>query len=340
MKLLRVSILLAVTSAACGGGAPAGTAGAGTSAPERRPRVPPDPTTAAATTDAALAVAFGLPRVVAAGVMASRSAVTESVYFASGQTGSLLLGQPTKTGTITVTQSGSQYSPSPADRLIVRLGAAVHEFVNIDAEGGGQAPTASGWLAAPHRLSYLHRMPGQAEATITESFDGRTFDSRITGWTTIQGQRYDIDLTSRGQTAGVRENDGRETQTTYELSGTIRGGAVDLDVHEQHSEQFASTYSLALLYSQRGYASQFRAAMTSTLRTGGDTFTFSNVQVESGAKEKGGQASSGLASVSGDVLRNGRPFATCTLLDGRPVAVAGGRAISLELAPIPGAMAR
>jgi hypothetical protein len=278
-----------------------------------------------------LAAAFGLPRLITLGVMASRSMVAEAVYAATAQSGASFAGRATTTGTVTMTPGGLLYTAGPADRLVVRAGAEVNEFEGIEAEGGGQSSTAAGWLASPHRLKYLHRIPGQSEATIEESFNGRTFESHVAGWTTIQGQRYDVNVSANGQTAGVRESDGQQYETTYRLTGAIKGGNVDLDVQEDNVEQFASTYSLALLYSQRGYASQFQSAVANTLRTGGDTFTFSNVHVESGAKEKGGQSSSGLTAVSGALLRNGQPFGTLTLQDGRPVAIAGQSSIPLDL---------
>src|SRR5207253_9045598 len=128
----------------------------------------------------ALAAAFNIPRVVVANVMASRSMVAEAVYFASGQTGSL-----TKAGTVIVVAGGATYSPMPTDRLVVRLGGQVHEFQSIDAVGGNQSSTADGWLNAPHRLRYRHRVADQGEATIDEQFDGQSFTTHVTGWMAV-----------------------------------------------------------------------------------------------------------------------------------------------------------
>jgi hypothetical protein len=277
----------------------------------------------------ALPVAFVVPRLAAAGVMSSRSMLAEAVYFATGQTGSAALGQITRTGTVTVTQAGAVYAASPKDKLVVKVGTQVNEFESIEAAGDNSAATATAWLMAPHRLSYKHRIPDQAEGTISEQFDGSRFEARVTGWAALAGRRYDVDLVARGSTQGQSDFDGRESETRYEVTGTIRGHDVEISVHEQDASSFASTNSVALLYSQRGWADQSRCTLASTAKCGGDVFRFENVQVESGAKEKGGQSSSGVVATSGRILRNDTPFAECTLQNGSPVAVAGGSVIPL-----------
>jgi hypothetical protein len=277
----------------------------------------------------ALPVAFVLPRLAAAGVMSSRSMVAEAVYFASAQTGGLLLGAITRTGTVTVTQSGAVYSPSPSTKLVVKVGDQVDEFESIDAAGGNGAATAAEWLMAPHRLSYKHRIPNQAEATVSEKFDGTRFEARLNGWATLNGIRYDVDLTSRGSTQGQGDLDGRESQTRFTITGTIHGDGVDVAVSETDSSNYASAVSIALLYSQRGWADQAKCTITSTAKAGGETFRFDDVQVESGAKEKGGRSSSGVVATSGRILRDDKPFAECMLQNGVPVAVAGANVIPL-----------
>lgn len=277
----------------------------------------------------ALAVGFSLPRLVVTGVMSSRTTVTEAVYFATTQTGAAMIGQVTRTGTITVTQFGAQYLPAPADKLVVRIGDKVHEFEAIEALGDSSATAAVNWLAAPHRLTYRHRMPGEAEATIVEQFDGRGFEAKVTGWAVLQGKRFTIDLLARGAMERSGDFDGQEIKTRSVLTGSVQGDGVALEVHEQHATNFASATSLRTLPSMRGSASQFIGSIASVLKTAGATYRFSNVQVESGTKEKGGSTSGGLVAVSGIILRNDQPFAQCTLQNGIPVAVAGSTVISL-----------
>jgi len=66
------------------------------------------------------------------------------------------------------------------------------------------------------------------------------------------------------------------------------------------------------------------------VKIGNDTYSFSNVRSQAIDKEKGGQHSSGIVSVSGQILRNGAPFATCTLQGNRAVASAGQTVIPLD----------
>src|SRR5262245_27196752 len=241
----------------------------------------------------ALGVAFGLPRVVAAVAYHSRSTVVEAVYFACSQTNSLLTtGQVTKTGTVAITQYGAQYLPTPTDKLLVQAGGETQEFESIQANGSQTADTAITWLQSPHRLAYVYRVPGKGEARVDEQFDGSRFTSTLKGFSLLGGERYELDLTASGGTQGTSDLDGTESQTSYDLVGTVRGGGIEVDVKERHFSNYASAVSIRMLYSQRGWASQFRATIANTVRSGGHGYRFDSVQVETGAKEKGGQQTS------------------------------------------------
>jgi hypothetical protein len=308
---------------AAGGAAPGGAAAGGAAAGAQSGNAAGDA--------AALGIAFGLPRAVAAAVQSSRSMVVEAVYFACAQNGFALTGQVTKTGTVTVTQLGAQYAPAPADKLVVQIGDQVHEFEAIDATVNPQADSATAYLQAPHRLAYLHRLRGKAEARIDERFDGGRFESSVDGWTELGGVRYEVALKARGGGQGNSGLDGAESQTSYELAGTVRGGGVEVDVRERHGYSYASAVSLNLLYSQRGWASRFDATIGSTVRAGGVSFRFADVRVQTDAKEKGGRRTEDVVSTSGAILRNDRPFAEVTQQGGVAVAVASGKAIPLAL---------
>jgi hypothetical protein len=267
------------------------------------------------------------------GVMSSRMAVVEAVYFATAQTGSANFGQVTRTGTIVRTAIGFQYSPAPQDRLVVQDGGKAHEFLSIEAMGDSTATFAGNWLMAPHRLSYMHRLPGEAEATIKEEYDGRNFTAQVSGWAMLQGRRFEVTLASRGATQGGSDFQGSETKTISELTGTIKGDDLVVDVREQHTNVFVSAFSARMLPSQRGSANQFFSTLASVVKVGPDQYRFNNVQVEAGNREKAGQTiSAGVAAVSGQIIRNDRPFANCGLQNGIPVAVANGTVIPLATA--------
>jgi hypothetical protein len=141
-----------------------------------------------------------------------------------------------------------------------------------------------------------------------------------------------VDLWARGQAGGDVLIDSKETVTEYALTGTIRGAGADIDVREQNSSHYVSMYSVGFLPSQRGYANDLRGTTTTSVKVGNDNYSFANVQGQAIDKEKGGQRTSGVLALSGQILRNGAPFATCTLQGDRPVAIAGGTAIPLALA--------
>lgn len=128
-----------------------------------------------------LGVALVGPRLVTAGMMQSRSMVTEAVYFATAQTGSAAYGQITRTGTVQVTHLGALYLPAPMDRLVIDLGGARHEFRDVEAIGDASQMFAANWLAAPHRLSYSHCAGDEGEVRIQEAYDGRVFTAHVEG---------------------------------------------------------------------------------------------------------------------------------------------------------------
>lgn len=285
------------------------------------------PTTLTEAARSGLAAAFALPTVVAGSAYESRSMVTEAVYYATAVTGAAQLGGITAVGTVVVTPAGAQYSPSPQDRLVVRVGEQTHEFVVKQTQGGNQAPTAIGWLQAPHVLHYTHRIPDNAEAEITEQFDGRRFNVQVKGWAKLNGQRFDVDLAAAGQTGGERDLGGQDVQTTYDLTGTIRGNGSEIRVSQRQTIRTVGAYSLNFLVSQRGTATQINAVINNSVLSGGHTYTFGNVQVQSESTDKGGNRRSGITSASGAITRGGQPFATLRLQNGAVIAVAGSETI-------------
>jgi hypothetical protein len=186
-------------------------------------------------------------------------------------------------------------------------------------------------LQSPHRLGYLHRMPGKAEVRIEERFDGASFTASVKGWSRLGSERWEVELASSGGTQGVNDHDGGEAKTRYSVTGTLRGAGAEVDVQEQHAYSYASAVSLALLHSQRGWASQFQQRLGSTLRAGGSVWRFASVQVETQAKEKGGQRSDDVVATSGTIVRDDQPFAAIQLQGTVAVAVVGNGAFPLQV---------
>ncbi|MCB9869086.1 MAG: hypothetical protein H6837_04460 [Planctomycetes bacterium] len=278
-----------------------------------------------------LAIAFGVPRLVAVHAMFSRALVVEAVYQASQLSGGAVLGRVVNTGTLRQGPAGMQYSPEPTDKLVVHLGTQVHEFVVRDAQGNRSAATADEWLLSAHRLRYRHRVEGQGDVELSVAFDGSRFEASVKGTSSQAGEPLQIDLRSVGQSVGERDLTGQDLTTRAELSGTIRGKGVEVDVHETHRSRLVSATSTRLLWSQRGSASRLTATSGSTVRAGGSSFTFRGVEVVTDVANKGGTDSSGVVQASGHVERGGEPFGTVALVHGRVVLKTATGAIPLDL---------
>ncbi len=248
------------------------------------------------------------------------------------------MGQIANTGTLTPGYGGGfQYSPQPQDRLVVHLGPQqTHEFVVRQAQGNSYAATAAEWMMSPHVLQYSHRLPGQAEAEMTAQFDGSQFQVQVRGWYMQSGTRYDLNMSATGQTSGSSGVDGQDSQTQYDLTGTISGGGLEVEVHERHSSTMAAATSLRLLPSQRGSVSRFNGVLNNVLRVGGEEYRFQNVQVQTDQRTRGtntGQA--GLTLLEGLVVRSGQPFGQLVLQAGQAFLQTNSGVIPLDM-PIAG----
>jgi hypothetical protein len=198
--VLGVAVALLVASCGNGGGDNPAAENRGTADGGSTPEVP-EMVQEQITNDEQrdLAIAFGLPRVVAVNAYLSRSLIVEAVYQATALAGSGFYGQVTNTGTLTTEYGSLQYLPEPTDRLVLRLGEETHEFVVRDVQGNMQAQTAASWLLYPHILRYRHVLPGQAEVEMSVHYDGMSYQSEMTGWYEQSGQRYDLNLGASGQ---------------------------------------------------------------------------------------------------------------------------------------------
>ena len=278
-----------------------------------------------------LGVAFALPRLLVLGVQSSRTMVAEGVWFATTQTGAGLIGQVTRTGTITVNGSGAAYEPTPTEKLVVRGLPEAHEFEAIQVMGNAQAADAQAWLSQPHHLSYTHRLAGLGELRIDEQFDGVQFRVTIRGHAMIGAQKYDLDLAVRGTTGGNSDSNGRESQTNHTITGSMRSDGTEIVVLEQHVVTFASAMSLRLLHSQRGWASQVRSAIGNSLRSRGAEWRFVDVVVETAAKEKGGQRTDELVSCTGKLVRDDRTIGPIEVRDGIASVTGDATVIPLQI---------
>lgn len=278
-----------------------------------------------------LRIAFGLPRIAAANAILSRAMVVEAVYQASILSGASSMGQVRNTGTLSPGLGGAyQYSPQPSDRLVLNYAGQVHEFVVHEAVGNPQAATSDAWLLSPHRLRYTHRIPGQAEAEMQVAYDGSAFEVSVRGWTTQWGQRYELDVQSSGRSAGVMDYGGQDTQTAYDLTGTISGAGITVDVSERHASSLVAATSLRTLPSQRGTASSSNSTLASAMTFAGVRYQLQDVQIQSGTSTRGGQGSAGMTGLTRAVLRDGQPFGVFVFQAGRAFLQTSDGLISMD----------
>ncbi len=267
-----------------------------------------------------LTAAFGLPRIVAADLMASRSLLVEAVYRASSLSGAASKGAVTSTGTLTVDAGGeSRWGASPNDRLVVECGDVRHEFVLRTAQGDNTQGSAAGWLSRPHTLSYRHEVESGPSADVDAQFDGARFWVHAVGSAVYDGGKVEIDLVAEGATQGVKDLDGADLTTQYACTGTLQGDGFAVEVRETQSIRFASATSLRLLPGQRGSASSATTRIDSLLRSGDAEYQFDGVQVRSDYGEKGGRMRNRETRVQGSVLRGRDPFGECSMVDGVPM---------------------
>jgi hypothetical protein len=281
-----------------------------------------------------LAVAFGLPRVIATNVYLSRGLLVEAVYQATALSGGGYTGQIASTGTLEPGLGGYVYSPQPADRLVVKLEGQVHEFNVKEAQGDTQALTASAWLMAPHAMRYTHSLAGQADVEIAARYDGASFSVEVKGWYEQSGKRYELELAASGRSAGQSDYHGQEVETAYDIKGKITADSLELDVDERHTSALASATSLRLPYSMRGSASRFGAVINNTLRSSGVEYKLQDVRIQTDMKTKGGESRAGLTLVEGEVLREGRAFGRCVLRAGSAILETDSGPITLDLPPL------
>ena len=116
----------------------------------------------------------------------------------------------------------------------------------------------------------------------------------------------------------------------FEVTGTVRGPGVAVDVRERHSSSLVAATSLRTLPSQRGSASDSNATLSSIATVDGVRFELSNVQVRTGTSTRGGQGSAGMTGLSGAVLRNGQPFGTFVMQAGRAFLRTSGGLVSMD----------
>jgi hypothetical protein len=281
-----------------------------------------------------LAIAFGLPRILAVNAYLSRYMVVEAVYQATALSGAGMYGQVTNTGTLTNEYGVLQYSPQPADRLVVRLGQETDEFVLLGVQGNVQAPTAASWLASPHMIRYRHVLPGQAQMEMAVQFDGINFQSEVTGWYQQSGQRYSVSLRAAGRSMSQRDMTGQESRTEYDLTGTLSREGFTLEVAEHHlSTLAAASHPSRLLPSQRGSASRFNGSINSVLRSGGAELRFVDVTVQTDMMQRGGTSGAGLTHLGGSVTRDGALLGQCVLRNGGAFLETGSGLLPLDLQP-------
>ncbi len=279
----------------------------------------------------ALSVGHGLPRVIALNAYHSRQMMVQAVFHATALAGVAGTGRIVNTGTLSPGFGGFHYAPSPQDRLVIRLPNATHEFVVKESQGNLFVSTPAAFLLADHVMRYTHRIPDRAENEISvQNVRGR-IEAKVTGWYVQGGQKYNIQLLAAGTSAAQRDFQGQEVKTDYALTGTIRGGGLEVSVDERHSFAMAAATSLRLPTTMRKTASRFTGTNNNTVRVGSDTYRWKGVEyVTDSMTSQAGGGGAGVSRAEGEVLRNGSAFGRYALDGGKVVLQTGGGTLALD----------
>lgn len=279
----------------------------------------------------ALAAGHGLPRVIALNAYQSRQMMVQAVFGATALAGVAGTGRIVNTGTLSPGFGGFQYAPSPRDRLVVRLPDATHEFVVKESQGNQFVATPAAFLLADHVMRYTHRIPDRTECEISvQNVRGR-IEVKVTGWYVQGSQNYEFQLQAAGTSAARRDMQGHEVKTGYALTGTIRGGGLEVSVDERHSFAMAAATSLRLPTTMRKTASRFTGTNNNTVRFGVDTYRWKGVEyVTDSMTSQAGGGGAGVSRAEGEVLRNGSTFGRYALAGGKIVLQTGGGPLALD----------
>jgi len=253
----------------------------------------------------ALRVGTALPLAIVTQAWLSREVTVQSVYRATQLSGT---GRVTNTGTLTEMPGGQvTYSPLPDNRLVVVRHDGTYEIEVIGVQGG-LAASPEAFLNSNYDLQYIYRQPDTVEFEIRTIQIGPGFAATIKGWIVHDGDRYELDVGAEG--GSLSEHGGRagtENQTQYKLTGSAAGPNAELTIAETHFAYLVSHGN--------DVVTQSRDTSGSIVRTGGDTFRWSDVDVVKVLRSYGANMRPVFDAqtqwkVEGRVLKNDQPFGT------------------------------
>ncbi|MDJ0975148.1 MAG: hypothetical protein QNJ98_11855 [Planctomycetota bacterium] len=260
----------------------------------------------------ALKLGSGLASTVAQSLYGSREMLVKGVYAATVQ--GRRLGGPQVVNTGTLTQNafgGFQYSAEPKDRLVIRAGQAVHEFVVGSVEGNMQALTPEAFLGSNHRMTFTYRIPEVCELKLKANRLGMGWAAHADGWYVHETKRYEIALKAEGGDYFEQSGrSGQESKTDYKVKGTIKGKGVTLTVDERHFFHLVSLHHVV---------THSIDECRNTLVAGDTTYKWVDASVTKIFHTKqGGRMLPPFDAgekwkATGKVLRNGKPFGTYKL---------------------------
>ena len=209
-------------------------------------------------------------------------------------------GQLTTYGTISADGDQYRWSPEPRDKLIVpntaggNIELQIHDF-------RGDTTSAAHFLNGEHTLSYSAKVPGQMDMRIDETRDRDGLRMTARGNVTFGENDYAADLTFNVRGGAER---------TYGVTGTLTSDGARLNIDESAQTASASTEVRDGL---GGSASATSRTINSTLTVGSDTYRWNEVRTRTSFRD--GRPSSGSDwSASGDVTKNGDPYASYRLV--------------------------
>ncbi len=175
------------------------------------------------------------------GVQQSRTTLIQGVY---GATRMARTGKITNTGTLTLVAGGQWiYQPAPADKLVIKAGPLVQEFVVLGAQGNMNAADAETWIGSNHTLKYRHKMKDVFDVEVSDTSRNGRFAFTLKGTAYYNKKPFQADLKAEGSYFFQRDLAGYDNKAEYKLQGTLTGKDAKVLVDEEHKFRLLAAQS-------------------------------------------------------------------------------------------------
>jgi hypothetical protein len=219
------------------------------------------------------------------------------------------------TGTLNQLGQVWNYTPAPADRLIVNLTGGTNVSFYISRMQGDFSADATTFLQRSHNFDYRAVVPGINDVAFTSDVRTGTpsFQATARGTVLWSNVTYSVDLVLSGLDQFDIDSSGSSYLNDSMITGTIRAPGLALLVNQRR--RFESVVAQVNF----GGATRYDSAtadhdwINNTLTVGADTYQWVNALKQKSFKNGKPSSVDTFWKASGDVQKNGRPFGTYQL---------------------------